>query len=67
MGHHKNFETFADERTCTIISRKLRRAAEELGKTMTDEKLKEMIDCTDLNGDSQLLWMTFTTSGKRRP
>ena len=47
----KVFRLFDDDKTGTITLRNLRRVARELGETMTDEELQEMIDRADSNGD----------------
>ena len=45
---------FDDDGTGSITLRNLRRVAKELGETMTDEELQEMIERADSNGDSQV-------------
>ena len=48
---NKVFRLFDDDKTGTITIQNLRRVAKELGETMTDEELMEMIERADSNGD----------------
>ncbi|CAK9001125.1 unnamed protein product [Durusdinium trenchii] len=53
-GIHKIFNLFDDDKTGTISLKNLKRVSKELGETMTEEELKEMIERADSNGDGQI-------------
>ena len=55
----KVFRLFDDDNTGTITLRNLRRVARELGETMTDEELQEMIDRADSNADGSVTMDDF--------
>lgn len=47
----KVFALYDDERTGYISAKNLRRIADELGETITEEELDELIKRADLDGD----------------
>ena len=56
---NKVFRLFDDDSTGSVTIKNLRRVARELGETMTDEELQEMIDRADSNGDSSVTMDDF--------
>mmetsp|Transcript_56798 Transcript_56798/g.78760 ORF Transcript_56798/g.78760 Transcript_56798/m.78760 type:complete len:81 (+) Transcript_56798:165-407(+) len=55
----KVFRLFDDEKTGFISIKNLRRVAKELGETMDDNELQEMIERADSDGDSYVTMEDF--------
>jgi len=51
---NKVFRLFDDEKAGYITIKNLRRVAKELGETMTDEELLEMVERADSDGDGKV-------------
>ncbi|CAD8100417.1 unnamed protein product [Paramecium primaurelia] len=55
----KVFNLFDSERAGVITLKDLRKVAKELGETMDDSELQEMIDRADSDGDAQVTFEDF--------
>ncbi|XP_028006118.2 centrin-4 [Eptesicus fuscus] len=50
----KAFKLFDDDATGTITLNNIKRVAKELGETLTDDELQEMLDEADHDGDGEI-------------
>jgi Ca2+-binding EF-hand superfamily protein len=55
----KVFSLFDDEKTNFVSLKNLRRVAKELGETMDDSELQEMIERADTDGDGLVSFDDF--------
>jgi len=60
-GVGKIFSLFDDDKTGSITMKNLKRVAKELGETMSEEELREMIERADSNGDGEISVEDFYT------
>merc|ERR1712014_179655 len=60
-GIGKIFNLFDDDKTGSISLKNLKRVSKELGETMSEEELREMIERADSNGDGCITAEDFYT------
>eukprot|EP00746_Dinoflagellata_sp_MGD_P161128 gnl/MRDRNA2_/MRDRNA2_88171_c0_seq1.p1 gnl/MRDRNA2_/MRDRNA2_88171_c0~~gnl/MRDRNA2_/MRDRNA2_88171_c0_seq1.p1 ORF type:complete len:190 (-),score=47.26 gnl/MRDRNA2_/MRDRNA2_88171_c0_seq1:77-583(-) len=60
-GIGKIFNLFDDDKTGTITMKNLKRVAKELGETMSEEELREMIERADSRGNGEISIEDFYT------
>merc|ERR1719271_328976 len=60
-GIQKIFDLFDDDKTGAITMKNLRRVAKELGETMSEEELREMIERADSGGNGEISLEDFYT------
>ena len=58
-GVQKIFNLFDVDHKGSVAFKDLKRVAKELGETMTDEELREMIERADSNGDGEISFDDF--------
>lgn len=60
-GIQKIFSLFDDDKTGNITMKNLKRVAKELGETMSEEELREMIERADSAGNGEITLEDFYT------
>lgn len=60
-GISKIFNLFDDDKTGNITMKNLKRVAKELGETMSEEELREMIERADSQGNGEITMDDFYT------
>jgi len=60
-GISKIFSLFDDDKTGNITMKNLKRVAKELGETMSEEELREMIERADSQGNGEITMDDFYT------
>eukprot|EP00397_Hematodinium_sp_SG-2012_P055569 GEMP01067925.1.p1 GENE.GEMP01067925.1~~GEMP01067925.1.p1 ORF type:complete len:167 (+),score=42.25 GEMP01067925.1:73-573(+) len=60
-GIGKIFQLFDDDHTGNITMKNLKRVAKELGETMSEEELREMIERADSQGNGEIALEDFYT------
>jgi Ca2+-binding EF-hand superfamily protein len=58
-GVQKIFNLFDAERKGSVSFKDLKRIAKELGESMSDEELREMVERADSNGDGEISFEDF--------
>ncbi|XP_955271.1 centrin, putative [Theileria annulata] len=65
-GIRRIFNLFDDDNTGSITFRNLKKVVTELGESLTDDELRDMINRADSNGDGQLSFDDFYTIMAKR-
>lgn len=58
-GIQKIFNLFDDDKTGSITLKNLKRVAKELGESLSEEELREMVERADSNGDGEISFEDF--------
>ncbi|CDJ56170.1 caltractin, putative [Eimeria maxima] len=58
-GIQKIFNLFDDDKTGSITLKNLKRVSRELGESLTEEELREMLERADSNGDGEISFEDF--------